>query len=107
MSSHTFLLTYSVSPRAIKYEDTANVIRNRIARLHGSDGLIKLANVETVFKGTIILNNLSRNDKLREAKSIIENLFKSVFDENHTINQVDIHSAILIDGLIDVLEIYI
>ena len=72
MSSHTFLLTYSVSPRAIKYEDTANVIRNRIARLHGSDGLIKLANVETVFKGTIILNNLSRNDKLREAKSIIE-----------------------------------
>ncbi|QQT94094.1 hypothetical protein [Acinetobacter johnsonii] len=58
MSSHTFLLTCSISPRAREYEDTANVIRNRIARLHGSDSLIKLANVETVFKGTIILNNL-------------------------------------------------
>lgn len=107
MSSHTFLFTYSVSPRERRYEDIANVIRQRIARFHGTDGLIKLENVETAFKGTIILNAVSRNDKLREAKGIIENLFKSVFDKNHTSNHVDIHIAILIDGLTDVLEIFI
>lgn len=104
MSTHTFLFTYSVSPVHQIDKSIADVIRERIARLHGKNGWKKLDNVETVFKGEIYLASSLLKNKQEEAERDITNILKTVFDITYPDYKVYVHVALLVDGLKDVIE---
>ncbi|EPJ6996780.1 hypothetical protein LB169_002308 [Acinetobacter baumannii] len=104
MAKYTFLMTYSVSPFRSNYEQTADVIRSRIARLDGSHGWTKLEEVETTFKGTLTLFDPTQEGKRNEAEKEIKEILSSVFDSEYPSHRVWVHVALLVNGLTEIQE---
>ena len=103
MSTHTFLLTYSVSPIGTDHK-AADVIRARIAKLDCHNRWIKLVGVETTFKGKIDLSYALLENQKKEIQDKITKIIKTVFDEKSKTFGVFIDVAILVDGMGEVIE---
>lgn len=96
MSNHNFLLTYSVSPRNANYEEKADKIRGKIARISKWE---KLENVETTFSGKFdLIGDIT--SKKKDAIKIVKYEFLEILKEYESFgNDVKIHCAMLVDGL--------
>jgi hypothetical protein len=99
MSNKSFLFTYSVSPLHDHDKDCADIIRNRIARLDGENGWVKLDRVETAFKGMIDITKVTLESKREEAEKKVSNILQTVFDEKYPSHKVWISVALLVNEL--------
>ena len=99
MSNKSFLFTYSVSPLNDDYKDVADIIRNRIARLDGENGWIKLDHVETAFKGMLDITKVTLESKREEAEKKVSEILETVFDEKYPSHKVWISVALLVNEL--------
>lgn len=101
MTSHKFLLTYSVSPTETVTErkkTLANRVRDKIAELEVA-GWVKLPDVETTFAGTIDVTGVSDKDKrdnaAKEVKRVITQAYR---DCEATTNDVSVNYAMLLSN---------
>ncbi|MFF7108858.1 hypothetical protein [Pseudomonas sichuanensis] len=106
MASHSFLLTYSVSP----YTETDRQHQNQAVRLRQKlnrievEEWVKLETVETAFKGTVHLNETTITQKRSEAENIAWQQFKEVMDSLGAYKDTTVHVAMMVQGLGELIE---
>lgn len=107
MASHTFLLTYSVSP-AIEsdreHQNQAVRLRQKLNRIELEDW-IKLESVETAFSGTMYLSESTLSKKREEAQNIVWNQFKDIMDSLNAYSDTKVNVALMVQGLGDHIEL--
>lgn len=104
MSNKNFLFTYSVSPINDRDKTVADIIRNRIARLDGENGWVKLDHVETAFKGNIEITKLTKEYQRNEAEKKVLTTLSTVFDDDYPSHKVWVSVALLVDELGSAIE---
>lgn len=106
MASHSFLLTYSVSP----YKETDRLHQNQAIRLRQKlnrieiEEWIKLETVETAFKGVINLSEATITQKRNEAENIAWNQIKGVMDSLGAYKDTTVHVAMMVQGFGELIE---
>lgn len=101
MTSHKFLLTYSVSPTETaidRKKKLADKVRDNIADIEVA-GWNKLANVETTFSGTINVTGTTDKEKWNSAATEVRRVITQVYrDCEATKNDVTVSYAMLLSN---------
>ncbi|ATP49857.1 hypothetical protein ACF8Q9_08470 [Pseudomonas sp. TYF_15] len=106
MASHSFLLTYSVSP----YTETDRQHQNQAVRLRQKLNRIeieewnKLETVETAFKGVVHLSETTITQKRNEAEDIAWNQIKEVMESLGAYKDTTVHVVMMVQGLGEIIE---
>ena len=100
MTTHHFLITYSISP--IEGSDNAakiaDKVRKGIANIESPDW-VKLSTVETTFSGRVTLTAETVCEKREEATDMIDRKMRDVIDSNKARCDIRANISILVDGL--------
>lgn len=106
MATHSFLLTYSVSPSNDSnqhHQNQAVRLRQKLNRVE-LDDWTKLESVETAFSGSVHLSESILEKKRQEAQDIAWNQFKDVMDSLEAYHDTAVTVAMMVQGLGDVIE---
>ncbi|ENB9667494.1 MULTISPECIES: hypothetical protein [Pseudomonas] len=109
MAIHAFLLTYSVSPaieQDREHQNQAARLRQKLNRVELEDWT-KLQSVETAFSGIMHLSQSILSKKRQEAQDIAWNQFKDVMDSLGAYRDTNIHVALMVQGLGELIELSI